>query len=53
MHALLAFFGPKATLPIVLLIFLIAPVAVWHYVHAVVATVKWFREKESEEKPEE
>jgi len=53
MHGFLAFFGPKATLPTVVLMFLIVPVAIWHHVHWIILVVKSFREEESEETPKE
>lgn len=42
MHAVLAWFGPKATIPIVVLFFLIAPIAIWHHVHIIVLVVRAF-----------
>lgn len=53
MHGFLAFFGPKATLPIVVLMFLIVPVAIWHHVHVVLLIVKWFREGDHKKNREE
>ena len=48
MHGLLSFFGPKATPAIVVLMFMIAPVAIWHHVHLVIHVVRSLR-KEREE----
>jgi hypothetical protein len=48
MHAILTFFGPKATLPTVILFFIIAPIAIWHHVHLVIEIVKHIRKEWSE-----
>jgi len=39
-HTILVWFGPKATLPIIVLVFLVAPVAVWHHVHVIVLVAR-------------
>ena len=52
MRELLLFFGPKATLPIVALMFLIAPVAIWHHIHVIILVVRWFREGNHKEASE-
>jgi hypothetical protein len=33
-------FGPKATVSIVVLVLLIAPVAIWHHVHVIICVVR-------------
>lgn len=52
MHALLSFFGPKATPATLVLAMLIVPVAIWHHVHLVIHIVKHYRE-EKETKSDE
>src|SRR5271166_5634802 len=42
--------GPKATIPIIVLILLIAPIAVWHYVHVIVYVVRALFQNEEPEK---
>lgn len=40
MNAIADFLGPKATFPIVVLVLLIAPIAVWHHVHVIVQVAR-------------
>ncbi len=49
MNAMIAFFGPKATLPTVILMFIIAPIAIWHHIHLVIHIVKALREEGHEQ----
>ena len=49
MNGFVTSFGPKATLPIVVLMFLIVPIAIWHHVHLVIHIVKTWNEKDTEE----
>lgn len=48
MHEFVASFGPKATPAIVVLFFLIAPIAIWHHVHLIIHIVKTWRKEDSE-----
>jgi len=50
MHSVLQFFGPKTTVPIVVLICAIGSIAAWHYVVLSISVIKHvLRESRDEE----